>query len=325
MTNLSISIIIPTFQRPGDLIEAARSVFSQTILDKTDCTLIVVDNDPDASAREAVEILRAEAPKSLKFIADHEPRAGVANARNRAIDHVSTDLIAFLDDDQSAGDPEWLEKLYDLHVELKPSVVFGPLVTILPKTVEKHHSYFKKFFGRMDPSPRGFIKHYHGGCNTLLDVSKLPKQRPLFDEKTNESGGEDDVLFHTIEKEGGTFAWEPDAPVFERVPIRRAHLGYTLKRAMVYGRGPVAEALLDNKYYVVPFWMMFGAFKAVYHGLRAGVGFLFKLDNRAEQLDQAVRGFGKIFFWRAKDSYGNAALRDSSTIDQEEVTTAPRA
>ena len=323
MTNLSISIIIPTFQRPSDLILAARSVFSQTILNKTDRTLIIVDNDPKRSARDAIEQLRSEVPSNLKFIADHEPRAGVANARNCAIEHVSTDLIAFLDDDQSAGDDAWLEKLYKLHMEIKPAVVFGPLVTVLPKNVTEHKQYFQKFFGRVDPSPRGFIDEFHGGCNTLIDVSKLPAQRPLFDERTNDSGGEDDFLFHMIEDNGGTFAWEPDAPVFERVPIRRAHLGYTLKRAIVYGRGPISSAVLRKAYHLVPFWMLVGFCKALYHGSLAGLGYLLKSENRAEHLDMAARGVGKMFFWRAADLYGTAALQDASMIDQDEVTAAP--
>jgi len=323
MSNLSISIIIPTFQRPSDLLAAARSVFTQTILSKTQCTLIIVDNDPAASATEAIETLRAEAPDTLTIISDHEPRAGVANARNCAISHVKTDLIAFLDDDQSAGDDEWLEKLYRLHLELKPSVVFGPLVTVLPKSVTQHHAYFQKFFGRMDPSPRGFIKEFHGGCNTLIDVAKLPKQRPLFDVSTNESGGEDDLLFTAIENIGGTFAWEPDALVYERVPVRRAHLGYTLRRAMVYGQGPTYLAITKKKYYLLPFWMAFGAVKALGHGLIAGIGYIMRLDSRAHHLDQAARGLGKVFFWRTGNMYGTAALRDSASIGKDEITVAP--
>jgi glycosyltransferase involved in cell wall biosynthesis len=209
MSELSITVIIPTFQRPDDLIVA------------TACALVIVDNDPEHSAEQAIEQLRLEAPPNLTFISAHEPRAGVANARNCAMEHVKTDLIAFLDDDQSAGDPEWLEKLYRLHKELKAAVTFGPLMTVLPKTVTEHKAYFSKFFGRHDPSPRGFISDYHGGCNTLIDVAQLPKKRPLFDPATNETGGEDDLLFIAIAKLGGRFAWEPDAPVYERVPIRR--------------------------------------------------------------------------------------------------------
>lgn len=325
MPELSISIIIPTFQRPKDLLAATRSVFAQTMLEKTACTLIIVDNDPSASAAEVIETLRDEAPSTLKFIATHEPRPGVANARNRAIEHVTTDLIAFLDDDQSAGDERWLEKLYKLHKELNPSVVFGPLVSVLPDTVIEHEAYFKRFFGRDDPSPRGFITHYHGGCNTLIDVSKLPKSRPLFDISTNETGGEDDMLFVSIQKIGGTFAWEPDAHVYERVPKRRATLSYTLRRAIVYGQGPTFHARRQKKYYLLLVWMVVGFLKMLWHGAQAGAGYLFGLENRAEHLDQAVRGYAKIFFWRSYTLYGAPALRDADLIGKDEITVAPGA
>lgn len=323
MSNLSISIIIPTFQRPDDLLAATRSIFTQTILEKTDCTLIIVDNDPDASAASAIETLRSEAPKTLTIISDHEPRAGVANARNCAMSHVTTDLIAFLDDDQSASDDLWLEKLYQLHIELKPTVVFGPLVTVLPDCVTKHRAYFERFFGRADPSPRGFIHHYHGGCNTLIDVSKLPASTPLFDPSTNDSGGEDDLLFIAIENMNGTFAWEPEARVYERVPKRRAHLGYTLRRAVVYGQGPTSYALHKKQYHILLFWMMVGFAKMSWHGLRAGVGYLFGLENRADHLDKAVRGYSKVTFWRSHKLYGTPALRDPGSLRKDEVTVAP--
>jgi len=162
MSDHSISVVIPTFQRPNDLLAAARSVFTQTMLEKVACSLVIVDNDPAASAADAIELLRSEAPKNLTVIAAHEPRPGVANARNCAMEYVTTDLLAFLDDDQSAGDDRWLEKLYALYIDLKPTVVFGPLVSVLPDNVTEHQAYFKRFFGRADPSPRGFIKHYHG-------------------------------------------------------------------------------------------------------------------------------------------------------------------
>jgi len=325
MSNLSISIVIPTFQRPDDLVAAVRSVFTQTMLEKTSCSLVIVDNDPEASAAEVIEQLREEAPKNLTFIAAHEPRAGVANARNCAMEHVSTDLIAFLDDDQSAANDQWLEKLYALHLELKPTVVFGPLVSVLPDSVIKHRAYFKRFFGRHDPSPRGFIEDFHGGCNTLIDVAKLPQRRPLFDTSTNETGGEDDALFADIRKINGTFAWEPHAPVYERVPKRRARLGYTLRRAVVYGQGPTFHARREKKYHVLLGWMLIGFFKMLWHGFRAGIGYIFKLENRADQLDKAIRGLGKVFFWRSFALYGAPALRDASLISQDEVTVAPGA
>lgn len=321
MTNLSISIIIPTFQRPSGLLVAARSIFKQTMLDKTECTLIIVDNDPRASAAEAIEILRAEAPQSLRFLSDHEPAAGVANARNCAIDMVDTDLIAFLDDDQSARDADWLEKLYKLHLELKPAVVFGPLITALPDDITKHRKYFSRFFAREDDSERGFIGHYHGGCNTLVDVASLPTTRPLFDPKTNDTGGEDDLLFLAIEKIGGKFAWEPDAGVYEHVMRKRLSMKYTLKRAFGYGHGPTSKALKLREYHKLVFWMAVGTAKFLYHGTLGAIGYIFKLENRAQHIDFAVRGGAKIVFWKTIPLYGNAALTDVPA-DEAAITSS---
>ena len=323
MTSPSLSIIIPTFQRPEDLLYAARSVFSQTLLSKIQCTLIIVDNDPAGSAAQNIEILRVEAPANLSFVSAHEPRAGVSNARNCAMELVTSDLIAFLDDDQSAANNEWLEILYKLHLDLKPTVVFGSLITVLPESVEQHHTYFKKFFGREDHSPRGFIEHFHGGANTLIDMSQLPEKRPIFDETWNDSGGEDDALFVMIKENGGTFAWEPDASVYERVPERRANLNYTLRRAMAYGQGPTNIALIKKKYHMLLAWMAIGGAKAIWHGARAGLGYVFRLSNRAEQLDLSIRGLSKVFFWRSPNLYGQAALRDDSVVGQDKVTVAP--
>lgn len=319
----TISIIVPTFQRPRDLVIAVTGLYTQTMLLKADCKLIIVDNDPHASAADAIKSLRSAAPKQLEFIALHEPRAGIANARNAAMEHVNTELLAFVDDDQTAEDPEWLEKLYDLHVELKPAVVFGPVVSVLPSSVTRHHAYFERFFGRDGPDTRGFVDGYFGCSNTLMDMAQAPKMRPLFDPKTNESGGEDDLLFDMIQKNGGRFAWHPDAPLLERVPKRRATLNYTLKRAMVYGQGPTSLALKNRHYHVLAFWACVGFCKMLWHGARAGLGYLTGSASWAQQLDLAVRGASKIMFWRGYRLYGVSALRDPSLIGDEEVTSSP--
>ena len=308
MPEHSISIIIPTFQRPAGLLLAARSMFKQTMLDKAPCTLIIVDNDPGASAREAIETLRAEAPDTLRVIAEHEPAAGVANARNRAMDLVDTDLIAFLDDDQSAESAEWLEKLYDMYLELKPAVVFGPVSTVLPDDIAKHRDYFARFFGRVDRSKRGYIDHFHGCSNTLIDVTSMPTQRPIFDPDTNDVGGEDDLLFMAIQAKGGRFAWEPAADISEHVARKRLSLKYTLKRAFVYGQGPCTEALIERNYLKLVLWMAIGAGKFLLHGTRGTIGYLFKSERSAEQIDLAMRGLSKVIFWKRIPLYGAPAL-----------------
>ena len=69
--------------------------------------------------------------------------------------------------------------------------------------------------------------------------------------------------------------------------------------------------------------MAVGMVKFLWHGLRAGFGYTFKLENRADHLDKAIRGLGKVFFWRTFSLYGAPALRDVNSISEDEITVAP--
>ena len=95
-----ISIIIPTQRRPQGLAIAARSVFAQVGVDAKELELVIVDNDQVASAKALADGFKSEAPFPVTYV--HEPRAGVANARNAALSAAKGELIAFLDDDEEA-------------------------------------------------------------------------------------------------------------------------------------------------------------------------------------------------------------------------------
>ncbi|MDP3175320.1 MAG: glycosyltransferase family 2 protein, partial [Phenylobacterium sp.] len=100
MSEPRISIVIPTQRRPGGLAVAMRSALAQTGFEAGALELVVVDNDVLPSAQAQVEARAAEAPFPVTYL--HEPRAGVANARNAALGVARAPLIAFLDDDEEA-------------------------------------------------------------------------------------------------------------------------------------------------------------------------------------------------------------------------------
>ena len=121
-----ISVVVPTFNRPQGLKLAVESVFAQSLA-ASGFELVIVDNTPDASAAEMITSLEAACPPSIRFIALHEPAAGVANARNTAMSAVTSNLVAFLDDDQSAPET-WLETLLDNYRAYPAAVTFGPVI-----------------------------------------------------------------------------------------------------------------------------------------------------------------------------------------------------
>jgi glycosyltransferase involved in cell wall biosynthesis len=101
----TISVVIPTHNRPDGLQDAVKSIFVQTMLPKE---LIVVD---DGSTPELTERVFKGAPADFitRLLRNDEPR-GAPQARNRGILEASGEWIAFLDDDD-AFFPEKIETI----------------------------------------------------------------------------------------------------------------------------------------------------------------------------------------------------------------------
>ncbi len=307
MQNTDVTVVIPTFRRLDGLRLAVSSVFSQIGCGAFD--IIIIDNDPDGGADNLARNLITQAPAGMRLRYFHEPNAGVANARNLAVTHTETRLIAFLDDDQSAP-PHWLATLLKCHAQFPAAVTFGPVLAVLPNTAQEHRAYFEGFFSRLNSQATGYTDESYGCGNCLLDLSLLPKARPLFDSVTNETGGEDDLLFKRVRVDKGRFAWCAEAPAYEHVPLERATLKYTLKRAMAYGTGPITQARLATppNWPLVIGWMGVGVYKVAVNGVIYAAKTLTRADDRAEYLDRTARGFGKLYWWQDRRFYGRARL-----------------
>ncbi len=309
MSDPLLSVIMPTFDRPENLVRAVRSLFSQTCLRRMGFTLILVDNTPGHTAMASIKALRSECPDMITLISLHEPNPGVANARNAAMRAAKTDLIAFLDDDQTAP-PDWLEALLEAYAQCQAIATFGPVITKLPDPDCLHADYFRHFFARDPGHDSGYIDEYYGCGNALIDFAQIPGGPPWFDTKMNETGGEDDMLFRRIKPLGKSYAWAGDAHVFEQPLESRLNLHYTLRRAFSYGQGPVTLAYLASprRYLSMLYWICVGCVKTpLYAGLWCLL-FLARKPGHVTALDQMFRGLGKIIWFIDVQSYGQSAL-----------------
>ena len=70
-----VAVIVPTLRRPDSLERALRSLFAQTRVADRLCEIVIADNDPEGSARDRVDALRAHSPWRLVYI--HVPTPGV--------------------------------------------------------------------------------------------------------------------------------------------------------------------------------------------------------------------------------------------------------
>lgn len=296
--NERVSVIIPTYKRPESLARAIESVLKQSNLELLAVELLIIDNDPAASAKPIMERFDSTV---IPVRYEHEPAAGVANARNTAVAEATSRLIVFLDDDQSAM-PGWLESLIETYKNYKTAVLFGPIETALPNQDVPHETYFKGFFARITNYKSGIINEYFGCGNCLIDLDQMPDITPLFNVDHNEIGGEDDFLFSQLDLLGRTFGWAEQAYVYEHVPEGRLTLDYTLRRAFAYGQGPSRTSWVTKKSIVgVAFWMMVGAGQTAVYG---GISMILRIiqhENRAYWYDRTIQGLGKIFWGEAFD------------------------
>lgn len=306
-----VSVVIPTLGRPDRLRGAVLSLFDQAGFAAGRFELVVVDNDPAGSARATVEQLAGDAPFAVRYVPMLVP--GVANARNAGISAAQAPLIAFLDDDEEAP-PQWLSSLLAARELYGADVVFGPVRARIDASIVRHRAYFEQFFSRVGHGDAAGPIADHFGCgNSLIARAALPDQERPFAEARNETGGEDDLLFSQMRARGASFAWAPDAWVWEEATPDRMSLRYTIKRAFSYGQGPSSGCVAADppRYGKLAFWMIVGLGQFLLYGSLAAVLWLSWAADRAYWLDRAARGLGKLFWFPPFKVaiYGSGAVR----------------
>lgn len=97
MTQMGLSVVVPTYRRLEDLDSCLKSIFDQSCMPQE---ILVVDNDPEGSAESVVRSRVAAA--SLRGIALRCLRGRVNSlpaARNMGIEETRGDILVFIDDD----------------------------------------------------------------------------------------------------------------------------------------------------------------------------------------------------------------------------------
>src|SRR5690349_9868920 len=102
---VDISVVIPTYRRPGLLRNCLNALMNQT-LDKSRYEILVVSDGYDPVTEKVVQEFKRVHPR-LKYL--HLPeKKGPAAARNVGWKHANSKLIAFTDDD-TLPNTAWLD------------------------------------------------------------------------------------------------------------------------------------------------------------------------------------------------------------------------
>ncbi|MFA5607435.1 MAG: glycosyltransferase family 2 protein [Leucobacter sp.] len=222
-----VAIAIATYARPASLRELLGSL-NEAIsrCPKAETSIIVVDNDPEHSARAVC--VRAETSASLVYRV--QPIAGIAATRNLAVHEAAdSDFIVFVDDDETVT-PDWLASLLQTQETSGADMVTGPVHSLLPSGTPKTIRD-SGIFDRETRAEGTALKE--AATNNLLCKYSLFSSRDesaWFNLAFGLSGGSDAELTRRLHNCGAKIVWSEKAVVRERIPLERASEAWLARR-----------------------------------------------------------------------------------------------
>lgn len=216
-----------TYRRNDGLPRFVAALHQQMDAVAKDVQLVIVDNDPQASAREVLE-------KCLRStdLYVHEPCPGIAAARNAALDAAKGRVLVFIDDDELPGD-SWLATLLSEHERLGGEATVGPVepdFEVPPPELVRSGRFFER-----ESLPTGTKMPAAATHNLALDMDAVRRLGLRFDADFGIAGGSDTLFTKQLVASGGVISWCDDAVVTELIPAERTTLSWVLRRSFRVG------------------------------------------------------------------------------------------
>jgi glycosyltransferase involved in cell wall biosynthesis len=224
------------------LVRAVESLRAQTV--PLDEILVVIDHNDHLRSM-------AEELTGVRVVANVRAR-GLSGARNTAVGEVTSDVVAFLDDDAWAA-PDWAARMLAVYEDRSVSAVGG---AIEPAWTTGRPAWFPEEFDwvvgctyRGLPTVRSTVRNVIG-ANMSFRRSVL-EAAGGFDELLGRVGGdgagceETELCIRVVQRDPeALIIYEPTARVQHEVPAERATFAYFAKRCRAEGRSKATVSRL---------------------------------------------------------------------------------
>ncbi|TNM61047.1 glycosyltransferase [Streptomyces sp. NP160] len=291
-------VAVLTYRRTDLLLALLPRLLEQTGALHRRAGVLVVDNDPEAGACAAVEAFAAGAGVG-EVVYLHEPRPGIAAARNRALQGAgAAELLVFIDDDE-VPEPHWLELLVRTFEEHPGAAgVAGAVVSTfeapLTPWVVAGGFFVRQRHRTGSPLPAAATN------NLLLHMPPVRELGLAFDERFGTSGGSDTLFTRQLTAAGHLLVWCDEAVVVDQVPAQRCTASWVVRRALRSGNSwsRTSLALTAGRAARTATWTRLvarGALRIGAGGARAAAGTLLRSpEHQARGVRTAVRGAGMV-------------------------------
>jgi len=234
--SISVSVIIPTYNRAADLRHCLEALAAQTLSPDRYEVLVIDDGSSDETPAVVAEAQLTACHDLRSFV---QPNRGPGAARNQGIRHASGEVIAFTDDD-CRPDRDWLEALLTaLPADPRIAGIGG-------RTVRLRDTLVSRYIDAI-----GMLHHprKQGSVLWLVTANALYRRSSLsevggFEEQFGWPGGEDVELSARIR------AKEYSLTTTEKAIVHHNHrdsLRGLYRTCVRYGRGEAIQVKLGRK------------------------------------------------------------------------------
>jgi glycosyltransferase involved in cell wall biosynthesis len=245
---LKITVCIITYKRVRGLQCLLAALEKQEIFADHPFRLnvVVVDNDLDRSAYEAVERFRASSQTSTLYV--HEPHPGIPIARNTALRNVpeTDDYVCFLDDDEWPS-PQWAAAFAKAANSMAAGCFYGPVAPSYP--TPRPDWFVRSGFFAPWSFENGEKLGFAASNNVMISIKFIEQHDLRFEERMQFTGGSDYLFFRQGIECGLVIRWVESALVYEEIPLSRMTWSWILKRHYRIGNTfSVSERIIGNKF-----------------------------------------------------------------------------
>lgn len=232
MSAPDICLVVTTYKRPRLLRTVMASLGRQTGIAADRVTVVVLDNDPEETARRVVDEIAGSLPFAVGYAVC--PRPGIVNVRNAAlaIGREQAPFLIMLDDDE-VPEPQWLAELMRVQAETRAEAVIGPVPRLVPESAP---AWIRRgAFYDIPTFADGEL--LDDGCtgNSVFWLESPAFEGLRFDSAFDNAGGSDQFFFRQLLARGGVVAYAANALAPEHVLPQRLCMTYILRRAFRRG------------------------------------------------------------------------------------------
>lgn len=219
-------IAVPTYRRAALLPALLLAIRADAAGANADSRLLVIDNDPEQSARATAHALDVE------YLAEATP--GIAAARQSALDAAGPDELVVMIDDDLVPEPGWFAGLIDAWRAHHAAAVMGFVRYVWPSGTDPW--VVAGGFMRRTRFPTGTELSALSTGNVLIDSAQVRALGVRFDVGLGLSGGSDLEFGRVLLEHGGRIVASAESVARDDIVAERTTREFVHRRAICQGQ-----------------------------------------------------------------------------------------